>query len=121
MLDFDELKETVSNIIYEKPLLARITALLLLLFLAAIMILYVQSSKPKSKIQYEKNTIILDSKPLIPEEPQVAKEYYPSRNTENSWSEEEIKTYFTEPDQKLLKELELTNDRIISEITGAAP
>ena len=37
------------------------------------------------------------------------------------WSDEEIDQYFTPPDYKMLKDLEKANDKIISEITGAAP
>ena len=120
MLDFDELKENVSRFIYERPLLARIAGLVLFFFIAAIIIILIQTSKPKVK-EYAHTDIILDSKPFFPDGPDIEKEYYPSRTTRNSWTDEEIKQWFTETDPKMINELEKANDRIVNEITGAAP
>ncbi len=120
MLDFDDIKETVSTFFYEKPVLARITLIILCFFLVAMIIIFVQSSPEKQK-SYEKNTIILEAAPEIPQGPQIEKDYYQTRNTQSSWTEDEIKKYYTEPDFKMLKELEIANDKIVSDITGAAP
>lgn len=120
MLDFEELKDNISTFIREKPLLARITALLLIFFLLALIIIFIQSSKPKAK-EYKKTDIVLNEKPLAPAGPEVEKDYYMSRSTQETWSKAEIEEYFTEPDSSLLKELENSNDKIIDEILGAAP
>ena len=120
MLDFEDLKENISDFIEDNPLLARIAALVLFFFMAALVIILIQTSKPKQK-KYERTNIILDSKPLYPDGPAIEKEYYHSRSTQETWTEEQIKQWFTDTDPKMINELEKSNDRIVNEITGAAP
>ena len=116
----DELREKISQFTYERPLLARITLIILVFFVIAMIIIFIQSSKPKQK-QYEQTNIIIDSTPLYPAGPEIEKEYYQTRKKENTWSDDEIKKWFTETDQKLINELEKSNDKIINEVIGAAP
>ena len=120
MLDFDELKEKVSDFFHEKPVLARISCGIIILFLMGLIVIFIQSSPPKSKIKYAKTNVILDGPPEIPQGPDIEKDYYPYRTTKEAWSDEEIDQYFTPPDYKMLKDLEKANDKIVSEITGAA-
>jgi hypothetical protein len=120
MLDFEDLRENISDFIEENPLLSRIAAIVLFFFMTALVIILIQTSKPKPK-KYERTDIILDSKPLYPDGPDIEKDYYHSRTTKESWSDEEIKQWFTPSDPKMINELEKANDRIVNEITGAAP
>ena len=120
MVDFDDIKYAVSDFIHEKPVLFRISALLVLFVLAALIIIFIQSSPEKPK-NYARNEIILNGSPQIPDSTKIEKDYYPSRVTENTWSGEQIKEYFTPAEGKIIKELESANDQIVSDITGAAP
>lgn len=120
MLDFYELKETVLDFTRKKPMLAFITVIILLFFMLAMIVLFIQSSKPKQET-YEKPNIVLDATPLSPDGPELEKDYYPSRTTQSNWNNEEIKQWFTVPDKEMTEELERANDNIIKEITGAAP
>lgn len=120
MVDFDELKEKTSDFIREKPLLARISAIFLIFFVIALTVVFIQSKKPKAK-NFKKPENVLTSEPMTPEYLEIEKDYYLSRKTENSWSNEEINKYFSKPDSRLIEELENSNDKIIDEITGAAP
>lgn len=120
MIDFEELKEKLFELFHKKPLSASILSIILLFFLIAMTVIYIQSSKPKQKT-YKKTDIVLDSTPLLPEGPDIEKNYYPERTTKTEWTQEEIEEWFTKPDSTLLKELERANDRIVNEITGAAP
>lgn len=120
MPDFDKFKESVLGFIRRKPILAIITAIIIFFFIVALAVLFIQSSKPKQK-SYEKQDIVLDSVPLMPNGPEIEKEYYPSRTTQNKWADEDARQWLTEPGQEMTKELERSNNNIIKGITGAAP
>ena len=120
MWDFDELKEKLDSFIHENPFLAGISGLILFFFLAAMVIVFIQSGKPKPQAQAKQETLQKLS-PMPPEPPEIEKDYYQSRKTENLWSDEELNQWYSEPDSDLLKELQAANDKIIEEITGAAP
>ena len=120
MVDFDDIKYAVSDFIQEKPVLFRITALLVLFVLTALIIIFIQSS-PEKPVNSVRNDIILNGTPQIPDSTKIEKDYYPSRVTENTWSEEQVKEYFTPTEGKIIRELESTNDQIVSDMIGAAP
>ncbi len=120
MLDFEELREKVLSFIHEKPLLAGITALILVFFVLALIVIFIQSSKPAQK-EYKKESFTTIEKPIEPSGPDIEKEYYLSRTTKNEWSDEELKEYLPENDSILIKELNETNNKIIEEILGATP
>lgn len=121
MIDFDDIKEAVSDFIDEKPLLFRIALLIVIFFLIALIIIFIQSSPKKQNIPYKKDEIMLTSEPVMTDGPNIEKDYYSSRTTENVWSETQLKEWFTSPDGKLSSGLEKANDKIVSDIIGAAP
>lgn len=120
MLDFDELKEKVSDFIHEKPLAFGISALILVFFVLALIVIFIQSSKPAPE-EYKKEVYTSIEKPIAPSGPDIEKDYYMSRTTKSEWSEEELKEYLPENDSGLIEELNDTNNKIIDEILGAAP
>lgn len=117
MLDFDELKENLDSFIHSKPVLAGVSGLILFFFLAAMIIVFIQSGKPKATTQVKPETV----QSFDPMPPEIEKDYYQSRKTESVWSEEEINRWYSKPDSELMAELQAANDKIIEEITGAAP
>ena len=58
---------------------------------------------------------------LIPEGPELHKDYNISRETKEKWDDEQADTWFEVPTEKDINSLEKANDNIILEITGAAP
>lgn len=62
-----------------------------------------------------------DAPILIPDAPQIEKDYYPSRITENQWQKDEVDKWFTYPDEDVMKDLAESNDKIVKDIIGAAP
>ena len=121
-MDFSELSENVKGFVTEKPLLATIIGIFAVLFLASLVILTIQTSKPKVQKQtFKQEMFTADAKLLIPAAPEAEKDYYPSRTQKKNWSEEEVMPWFTTPDQVAIEGLEKANDTIISDITGAAP
>ncbi|WP_407428410.1 hypothetical protein [Treponema sp.] len=121
MPDFEDLKEAVSDFAHEKPFLLTVIAIIVLLFFSGLIILMIQTT-PAKKLDYQQpEPFVQDSPVLIPDSPDIEKEYYSSRITENQWSKEEVNRWFTYPDEDSMSELEKANDRIIKDITEAAP
>ena len=121
MPDFDEIKESISDFAHENPILLSVIVLIIFLFFAGLIILMIQTT-PEKKVEVQAvEPFTADSPVLIPDSPDIEKEYYPNRITENQWSKEEINSWFTFPEDEAMKELENANDKIIDEITGAAP
>ena len=121
MLDFEDIKEIVSDFAHEKPILLAVLVLIVFLFFAGLIILMIQTSPVKKVEVAAPEPFTQDAPVLIPDSPDIEKDYYPNRITENQWSTDEINKWFTYPEDETMKELEKANDSIVSDITGAAP
>jgi len=120
-MDFIDIKDGISDFAHEKPVLFTVIILIVFLFLAGIVILMIQTS-PREKTPYKSPDVFTqDASEMIPDPPDIEKEYYPSRITENQWSQKEVKQWFTYPDENSMAELEGANNKIVDDITGAAP
>ncbi|MBQ9908976.1 MAG: hypothetical protein IJM48_04175, partial [Treponema sp.] len=84
-------------------------------------ILMIQTAPVKKTAVREAEPFTQDAPVLIPDAPDIEKEYYPNRITENQWSKEEINRWFTFPEEETMKELEKANDKIANDISDAAP
>ncbi|MBR1536110.1 MAG: hypothetical protein IJ630_04175 [Treponema sp.] len=120
-MDIDELKENISDFTREKPVLFAAIVLIVLLFLAGLVILMIQTTPEKKQPVQEAQKFEQDEPVLIPDSPDIEKEYYPSRITENQWSKEEVNRWFTFPEDETMTELEKANDKIVKDIVDAAP
>ena len=118
--DFEEIKENISDYVSEKPHVFIIIALICLLFALGLIVLFIQSSPAKVQEQ-EVEEFVDDEQIMSPDEPIIEKDYYPFRTTENKWSDEELNKFFTYPDAKAISQLASVNDKIVDDITGAAP
>ena len=119
---FDTLGDHARDFIQEKPLIVAIIGIVTLLFFAALIIIVIQTAKPRANKQpFRNETFTADAKLLIPAAPDVEKDYYPSRTVKNAWQEAEVAPFFTVPNAESMKNLEKANDAIAAEIIGAAP
>lgn len=99
-----------------------VISIITLLILVLILVLFISISSNKNKKEIvSDNNLILTENMLIPDGPEVQTNYKNSRTTEDKWSQEEADKWFTIPSQKDLDNLNKTNEKIISDITGAAP
>ncbi|WP_294427694.1 hypothetical protein [uncultured Treponema sp.] len=123
MLDFgiDDIKDAFSDFAHEKPVLLAVVILIVFLFLAGLTILMIQTTPEKKVQQITQEPFTQDAPVLIPDAPDIEKEYYPNRITENQWSNEEVNKWFTFPEDETMTELEKANDKIINDITSSAP
>ena len=120
-MDFEEIKENFSDFAHEKPVLFAVIVLIVLLFFAGLVILMIQTTPEKKAEPRQVEKFEQDSPLLIPDAPDIEKDYYPNRITENQWSKEEINRWFTFPEDETMKELEKANDKIVNDILDAAP
>ena len=130
---FSNTKETVINLI--KPLIEKIQefyeenkklsliilGLIAVLLICLILLIALVSGKKKETPVIPGTVLELTETPLVPDGPELPKEYTPARTTKDKWTEEEAAEWFTVPSQKEIDSLSKANDTLINEITGAAP
>ena len=90
-----------------------------LVLLLIILLLCIPKNK-KQPVSTEK-PIVLTETLLIPDGPEIQRDYNISRKTQEKWDEEQAETWFEKPTEKDINSLEKANDNIINDITGAAP
>ncbi|MBP3773000.1 MAG: hypothetical protein J6I53_09995 [Treponema sp.] len=120
-MDFDELKESISDLTREKPFLFAFIGIIVFLFIAGLVILMIQTTPVKKTEMQAPEPFTQDSPILTPDSLDIEKEYYPTRIPENQWSKEDINTWFTYPEEETMAELEKANDKTVEGIIGAAP
>lgn len=88
------------------------------------LIIFIPKGNQKEKKQqnlYSQEKLQLSEKLLIPDGPELPKNYTFSRQQKEKWSEEEAQPWFTIPSQKDIDSLSKSNNNMIDEIIGAAP
>lgn len=115
---FNNLKEFFTG---SRKYIAYLSSALVLLVCVALVIFIVQKTrKPKTIEQFERE-LVTEGELLVPDGPQGLRGYITSRKTKEVWSEEEIERWLTLPSEKELTDLKNANDKIVSDILGAAP
>lgn len=120
-MNFEDIKYEISDFAHEKPILLTVICIVVFLFIAGIIILMIQTTPEKKAVSPAPEPFTANESILIPDSPDIEKDYYPNRVTENEWSQDEINKWFTYPEDESMEELEKANDRIIKDITEAAP
>lgn len=121
MFEIDDIKDAFSDFAHEKPLLLSVIVLVVFLFIAGLIILMIQTTPTKTVEYQQAEPFTADAPVLIPDSPDIEKDYYPNRITENQWTQDEVNKWFTYPEDETMSGLEKTNDRIIKDITDSAP
>ena len=121
MIDMDEIREKIDDLIHSRPIVFFSILIIVFFFIIGLIVLLIQTS-PSSAKQAEKQIMFKpDEEIMIPDAPDVEKDYFPSRTTTGQWSSEELEKWFTYPDEKIMNQLEKSNDKVVDEITGNAP
>ena len=78
---------------------------------------------PKKKNSQEpaEKPLVLTETLLIPDGPELQRDYNISRKTQEKWDDQQAESWFEKPTEKDIESLEKANDNIIRDITGAAP
>ena len=115
------LVEKVREFYEENKMLSYIIAGLVALLLLCIILLIALAGKKKEPEPVPGTVLELTEPLVIPDGPELPKDYTASRTPKDRWSEEEAQEWFTIPSQKEIDSLSKANDNLINEITGAAP
>ncbi len=124
----ENIKETASSIFekarefYEenKKLSIIILSLVALLLLCLILLIAIAGKKKEPEVI--PGTVLELTDPLVvPDGPELPKDYTSSRTPKDKWTEEDAEEWFTVPSQNEIDSLSKANDKLINEITGAAP
>ena len=94
-------------------------SLIVCIILLIILLASIPHGKKNKKTQEKQ--IVLTEQLLVPDGPEIHRDYNISRQTKDKWDEEQASAWFEIPGLKDIDSLEKANDNIISDITGAAP
>ena len=119
---FSSVKNKIIELYFDnKKVFFLLVSLCFIIFLCVILLIFIPKEKKESQNSYIENNLELSEKLLIPNGPELPKDYTFSRKTKEKWTEQEAQVWFTEPSQKDIDSLSKSNDKMINEITGAAP
>ena len=119
---FSSVKNKIIELYFDnKKVFFLLLSLCFIIFLCIVLLIFIPKEKKESQNSAIQNHLELSEKPLIPNGPELPKDYTFSRKTKEKWTEEEAQVWFTEPSQKDIDSLSKSNDKMINEIIGAAP
>ena len=120
----DNIKANAEDFIEKNSkLTVAIICILIFLSLTAIFILLgsIGNGKAIKKIDLPEEVFSKKEEFLPPADIKMTEDYYFSRITEDTWSDEELNRWFSVPNDSNMKALEDANDTLINKITEAAP
>lgn len=119
---FSSVKNKIIELYFDnKKVFFLLLSLCFIIFLCIVLLIFIPKEKKESQNSTIQNHLELSEKLLIPNGPELPKDYTFSRKTKEKWTEQEAQVWFTEPSQKDIDSLSKSNDKMINEITGAAP
>lgn len=119
---FSSVKNKIIELYFDnKKVFFLLLSLCFIIFLCIVLLIFIPREKKESQNSTIQNHLELSEKLLIPNGPELPKDYTFSRKTKEKWTEQEAQVWFTEPSQKDIDSLSKSNDKMINEITGAAP
>lgn len=116
-MDFQEIKE---NILENKRRFLLLGFTFIFVILLIILVIVLANSHNK-KTPEQKEKIILSEELLIPNGPEVQREYTITRQAKDTWTQEEADDWFTSPSEKDIQALEKSNENMILDLVEAAP
>ena len=122
----DKISEIVDNLtewIEENKKLAILAGSLILVILLCLILLAAAASSAKKKKAkpVEEESLVINENLLIPNGPELPRDYTLSRQTKEKWTDEDVEPWFTLPSEKEINALSQSNDNMVNEIIKAAP
>ena len=120
---FSEITDTVVEWIDENRKMAIIAGgLIVIILLCLILLAAAVSSEKKKKAQpVQEEGLVINEQLLIPNGPELPRDYTLSRQTKEKWTDEDVEPWFTTPSEKEINALSQSNENMINEIIKAAP
>lgn len=119
---FSDLKDRVLDFYEENKKLSYIIAgLIVLILICLILLIAIAGKKDKKSDEVPGSSLVLTEPLIIPNGPELPRDYNTSRTTKEKWTDEEAQPWFTIPGEKEIDALSKSNDNLINEVIGAAP
>lgn len=120
---FSETTETLLDWFEENKKVAIIISSLVIVILLCLVLLAasVSSAKKKKNAPRPRQELILSEPLLIPDGPELPRDYTLTRRTKEKWTDEEADPWFTVPSEKEIDSLSRSNESMVNEIIKAAP
>jgi len=115
---FEKIKELFSG---EKKITAYICSALIIMTCTALIVFIVQKTRKPAVVQNTERELTADQKLFVPDGPEVQRGYITARQTKDKWDDTDAERWLTLPSKKELDDLGRANDRMVLDITGAAP
>lgn len=116
------LSDKVTSFYEENKKIFFIILGLILVILICLILLVATSEKDKKKQKdLPGSNLQLTESLIIPNGPELPRDYNISRKTKDKWTEEEAEPWFTVPTEKEINSLSNSNENMVNEIIGAAP
>ena len=116
------LSDKVTSFYEENRKISFIILGLILVILFCLILLVATSEKDKKKQKdLPGSNLQLTESLIIPNGPELPRDYNISRKTKDKWTEEEAEPWFTVPTEKEINSLSNSNENMVNEIIGAAP
>lgn len=121
-MDFSNLSEDIREFFSQGKKALLISSILGIFFVAALLaIIFLPQKKTVPSAAFRSEPLEADQELLLPQGVSIPQEYAVSRQTEDKWSEQQIREWLTLPDESAVKKLSTSNDSLIKSITEAAP
>lgn len=119
---FSEIKNKLSDFVCENKMISLAISGMLVLIIICIILLAVASGKKKDKKKVIPGLQLELSTPqVIPNGPELPRNYNLYRESEEMWSEEDGREWFTSPTEKEISSLSTANENMVNDIIEAAP
>lgn len=116
------LSDKVTSFYEENKKISFIILGLILVILICLILLVSTAEKDKKKSkEIPGSNLQLTETLIIPNGPELPRDYNISRKTKDKWTEEEAEPWFTVPTDKEIEALGKSNENMVNEIIGAAP
>ena len=94
---------------------------IVLILICLILLIAIAGKKDKKSDEVPGSRLVLTEPLIIPNGPELPRDYNTSRTTKEKWTDEEAQPWFTIPGEKEIDALSKSNDNLINEVIGAAP
>lgn len=118
----DNILDKIRDVFVENTkLLIVVVSGLLFVLIGSVCLAVVECTESKKRPSTAEETYNPTDSFVPPKADAMLDDYYFSRETSDSWSQEEIDEWFTKIDEDAVDSLSKSNDNIINEIIGVAP
>ncbi|MDD5929902.1 MAG: hypothetical protein PUC37_08875 [Spirochaetales bacterium] len=119
---FSNLKTKISDFVAENKILSIIISAMAVLIILCIILIAIVAGKKKNKVpDIPAMALEISTPQVIPNGPELPRSYNLYRESEEEWSEEDGRQWFTTPTEKEISSLSTANENMVNDIIEAAP